>query len=273
MSEHPPIAGYELLRLLCRNGHLIYLAREASSGRLVHLNVVHSSGDFGRTVAEGLRQQAALLAALNHPNILRPVEVGHAQGYGFFSALEYAEGGSVADKLRTGPLSPSHAASIARAIAGALVYAHAQNVTQDDLTPSSVLLTRDNVPKLSDFRLAGAVRGKERAGIALTPVFAAPEELSFPEGGEPALPTDVYRVGAVLYAMLTGQPPLSGGRDPRETMRQVLELSPVPVRQSNPTVPADLEPICMKCLEKPPAFRYADLGALVDALSKFLAHR
>src|SRR5580704_13801453 len=113
MSEHPPVAGYELLRLLARNGHLIYLARQSSCGRLVHLNVVNSSGDFGRIVADGLRQQAAVLETLDHPNILRSVEAGGAQGYGFFSALEYAGGGCLADKIRSGPVNPTEAVCLA----------------------------------------------------------------------------------------------------------------------------------------------------------------
>lgn len=71
----PPVPGYELLKLLGRNGHLIYLARQTSTGRLVHLRVVHSSGDFGRMIAEDLRQQAQVLAGLDHPNIARLVEV------------------------------------------------------------------------------------------------------------------------------------------------------------------------------------------------------
>ncbi|MFZ4083261.1 MAG: serine/threonine-protein kinase [Pirellula sp.] len=273
MSEHPPIPGFELLQLLGRNGHLVYLARQSNSGRLVFLNVVHSSGDFGRGVAERLRQQARLLASLDHPNILRPVEMGDAQAYGFFTALEYADGGRVADKLHAGPLPPGQAVSIARGITGALLYAQARAVIQDDLTPRSILLTGDNWPKLADFRLAGADRGKERMGIALTPAYAAPEELSFPKGGEPAPHTDVYRVGAVLYAMLTGLPPFSRGSDTREMIRQVREQSPVPVQQSNPAVPADLESVCMKCLEKSPALRYISLGELVVALGRCLVQR
>jgi hypothetical protein len=82
VSRDPPIPipGYELLRLLARNGHLVYLARQVHSGRLVDLNVVHSSGDFGRMVTDGLRQQAAPLLSLDHPNILQAWEIGEAQG-------------------------------------------------------------------------------------------------------------------------------------------------------------------------------------------------
>jgi serine/threonine protein kinase len=91
--EQSPIPGYELVELQQRNGHLVYLARDTNDRRLVRLSVVNSAGDFGRMVADGLRQQAAVLATLDHPNILRTLEVGDADGRGFFSALEYAGGG------------------------------------------------------------------------------------------------------------------------------------------------------------------------------------
>lgn len=270
VSEHPPIPGYELLRLLSRNGQLIYLARQSSSGRLVHLHVVHSSGDFGRMVADGLRQQAVLLGTLDHPNILRAMEVGEASDHDFFCALEYAEGGCLADKIRTGPLHPTEGASIARAIASALQYARERNVVQADLTPSSVFLTGDNLPKLANFRPAGAGRGNMLGARTFTPGYAAPEEVLDSEGVEPTPAADVYRVGAVLYAMVTGQPPFSQAGDLIGTIRDVLDQSPAPVRQRNPEVSADLEAVCMKCLEKQPMYRYAESGDLVDVFGKFL---
>jgi len=271
MSEHPPIPGYELLRLLGRNAHLIYLARQLSSGRFVHLNVVHSSGDFGRMVAGSLRQQAALLATLDHPNILQPVEVGEAQGYGFFSALEYAGGGCLADKIRSGPLMPVEAVSLARNIAGALRYARKQDAVVFDLTPRSVLLTEDELPKLGEFRPLRPERGDVIGLRVFTPSYAAPEEVSDSERMEQSPGTDVYRIGAVLYAMLTGQPPFVGNGDRRGLLRQVVERSPAPLRQRNSAVSTDLEAICMKCLAKSPTSRYAEPENLTDILDQFLA--
>jgi serine/threonine protein kinase len=271
MSDHPPIPGYELLRLRGRNGHLVYLARQLSSGRLVHLNVVHSSGEFGQMVADGLRQHAALLATLDHPNILRCVEVGDAQDYGFFSALEHAEGGDLADKIRAGPLLSTEAVSIARAIADASHYARTRNVGQAGLCPGSVLLAKHNVPKLTDFRLTSAGLGSPIYRYLPSPNYGAPEEFSDSEEAALAPATDVYRVGAVLYAMLTGRPPFSFARDLIETIRRVRENSPAAVCQWNPAVPSDLEAICMKCLEKQPAMRYAEAGHLVHQFDAFLA--
>jgi serine/threonine protein kinase len=267
MPEHPPVPGYELLQLLGRNGHLIYLARQSSSGRLVHLRVVHSFGDFGQMVADGLRQHAALLATLDHPNILRPVEVGEARDYGFFIALEYTGGGSLADKIRLGPVSPAEATSLTRAIASAMQYARKQGVVAIDLTPGSVLLTEDGQPKLAYLRPLGVDRAR-----GLTPGYAAPEDISdFGGGTEQPPATDVYRIGAVLYAMLSGRPPIGRGGDVAGAFRQVLEQSPAPLQQQNAAVPADLEAVCMKCLEKSPAMRYPEPGDLVGVLDEFLA--
>ena len=221
-------------------------------------------------VADGLRQQAVLLGTLDHLNILRPVEVGDSQDYGFFSALEYAAGGCLADKIRSGPLSPTEAVSMTRAIASASQYARERGVVPFDLTPRSVLLAEDDLPKLADFRPAGADHADMLRSRTLTPGYSAPEELAPSEGVEQTPCTDVYRIGAVLYAMLTGQPPFFCGGDLFETFRQMLEQAPAPVRQRNAAVPTALEAVCLKCLEKSPMLRYAKPGSLVDTLDKFL---
>ena len=140
---------------------------------------------------------------------------------------------------------------------------------QADLTPSSVFLTGDNLPKLANFRPIGAGRGNMLGARTFTPGYAAPEEVLDSEGVEPTPAVDVYRVGAVLYAMVTGRPPFSRGGDLIETIRDMLDQSPAPVRQWNPEVSADLQAVCMECLEKQPAYRYAESGDLVDVLGNF----
>lgn len=268
MSEHPPIPGYELLRLLARNGHLSYLARQSSNGFLVHLHVANGSGDFGRLVADRLRQQAAILGTLDHPNILQSLEVGQAKDYGFFSALEYAGGGCLDDKLCAGAVSVPAAVSLARDIANALQYARKHDVSAHDLTPRSILLTEDGRVKLSEFRPLS----EDRGGMfkAFTPRYAAPEEVMDSENGQRSTATDVYRVGAVLYALLSGEPPCGRGRDVNETLRHVLEHPPAPIRQTNKAVPTDVEAVCLRCLEKSPMLRYADPSDLVDIFNQLL---
>jgi serine/threonine protein kinase len=221
-------------------------------------------------VADGLRRQAALLGTLDHPTILQPVEVGEAQGYGFFSALEYAGGGCLTDKIQSGPVSPTKAVSLARAIASALQYARKHGAVAYDLAPGSLLLTEDGLAKLADFRRLGEARADMLSGTALTLGYAAPEEVSDSKGVEQSPATDVYRIGAVLYAMLSGQPPFGRGGDVIGTLRRVLEQYPAPLRQQNAAVPADVEVVCMKCLEKSPALRYAEPGDLATVFDQCL---
>ena len=138
------------------------------------------------------------------------MEVGGTHGYGFFSALEYTEGGCLLDKVRTGPLPWTEAVSMARAIASALQYARDRGVVSNDLTAASVLLTKENLPKLVNFRAAASGRGEMLKARSLSPGYAVPEEVSDCEDKESVPATDVYRVGVVLYEMLTGQLPFSG---------------------------------------------------------------
>ena len=207
MSEHPPIPGYDLLKLLGRNGHLIYLARQSSSGCLVRLSVVSSSGEFSQLVADGLRQQAQVLATLHHPNIVRLVEFGDEQGYGFFSALEYVEGGSLAEKVfRPELLDHPEIVRIARLVAAALDYAHRHDVIHGSVHPKHILLDRTGHVALIGFAEVGPKRPEGmRYG---NPHFLAPEQLA---GIEKAVPqTDVYALAEVVFLLLSGSFPFQG---------------------------------------------------------------
>jgi len=270
VSKHPPVAGYELLELRRRNGYLVYLARQSRSGLIVDLSLVNTSGTAALKAAETLREQAETLATLDHPNILGVIDVGDARGTGFFTALEHPTGGCLADKVRRGPLVWTESAIIARAIASALQYARACDAVHVNLHPGTVLLKADNMPALADFRRVKAGNSHGFIYKTLTLSYTAPEELAdFDEESTPR--TDVYRIGAALYAMLTGQPPFAWIEDSSTMFRQLLERSPSPVRQHNPTVPPDLDAICMRCLEKQQTARYAEPEDLVDALSRILA--
>jgi len=269
VSEHSPIQGYELLKVLARNLHVVYLARQSSTGRLVCLRV---------GIAEKLRQQAESLATLDHPNIVRLVEAGELQGCGFFSALEYVEGGTLRERLRGGPLAPSAAAAIASTLALTLDYARGQDMIHQNLTPSSVFLKRDDDPILDDFRPAECSKhpGGEQLGALIlgTPSYMAPEEATLDHHTDLGPSVDVYRLGGVLYQMLTGQAPFPFRESsPLQILEQVRTQEPLPVRRLQPEVPNDLETICMKCLEKQPSRRYRSPGELADDLARFLQRK
>lgn len=256
--EQPPIPGYEPVRLLGVNLGAVYLARHSSTGALVALKVVR------REFAAHLRDLHTPLARLDHPNIIRVFGVGEF-GDNFFCALEYVER-TLADRLLEGPMSDVEVARLAQAVALALQYARDQGMIILHLTPKAVLLTDENVPKLLDFHPSDTL-GKWPAMVP-SPAFMAPEE---PSGITTT--TDVYRVGALMYIMLTGKPPFAVDGGMEATWRQVVDQTPEPPRQVNPRVGRDLEVVCMKCLAKRPEARYASLQELADYLKPFAQSR
>jgi len=252
----PPIPGYEPVRLLAINLGTVYLARHSSTGMLVALKV------FRRDFAQHSRDLHAPLAHLHHPNIIRVFGIGDFEESSY-CALEYVEK-TLADRLLQGSLPEVEAARLTRAVASALQYARDQGMILLNLTPNAILLNEENVPKLADFH-AGDARTESHA-ITLPSAFMAPEELQ----GITTAATDVYRLGAVMYAMLTGEPPFADRSGLEATLRQLIGERPMPPRQVNAKVGSDLEAVCMKCLEKRPEARYASLQELADSLRRFV---
>jgi len=264
LTEHAPIPGYEVVRCLGRNGAIIYLARQLSSGKQVALKVCDPWPEF----AESVQRHATLLARLDHPNILRVFEIGEVEGR-VFVAMEYVGGRTLADRFREGPLPAPEAASLTRTIALTLEYARDRGVIYIDLTPGSILLTDEGAPKLSDIQLTEVVEhwpDDHGPSDTVAPVaFLAPEDLTS-ERPIVSPTTDVYRLGAVMYAMLTGQPPFAGAIG--DIVRAVLERPPKPPREMNAAVSRAVEAVCLKCLEKRPERRYASLRELADDLGR-----
>ncbi|MGH7193948.1 MAG: serine/threonine-protein kinase, partial [Candidatus Saccharimonadales bacterium] len=210
-------------------------------------------------------------AGLDHPGIVPVYESGEFGGQHFFS-MGFIEGQSLAALLAGGPLPPRRAAELLAQVADAVEYAHQRGVIHRDLKPGNILLDQDGKPRVTDFGLAKRVSGDSgltRTGQALgTPSYMPPEQAS---GKLDAIgrAADVYALGAVLYAALTGRPPFQAAT-PLDTILQVLEQEPVAPRQLNADVPRDLETIALKCLQKEPHKRYAQASDLADELRRFL---
>jgi tetratricopeptide (TPR) repeat protein len=269
----PAVPGYEILGVLGQGGMgMVYQARQLSLKRTVALKTLLAGAHAGPSLFARFRAEAEAVARLQHPNIVQIYEVGQHEGCPYF-ALEYVEGGSLAQRLRAVPPPPRQAAQWLLALARAIHYAHERGILHRDLKPANVLVATDGTLKITDFGLAKQLTGageKTRTGeIFGTPSYMAPEQAGgVTKSIGPAV--DVYALGAVLYEMLTGRPPFLSD-SAYGIVKQVLTEEPVRPRRLQPRVPPDLETICLHCLNKEPRKRYASALALEQDLQRFLA--
>jgi tetratricopeptide (TPR) repeat protein/tRNA A-37 threonylcarbamoyl transferase component Bud32 len=269
----PTVPGYKLLEELGRGGMgVVYKARQLKLNRVVALKMVLAGAHADAHHLARFQSEAEAVAQLQHPAIVQIFEVGEHEGLPFFS-LEFVDGGSLAQKIGGKPQPPREAAVILEQVATAMAAAHQRGIIHRDLKPANVLLTADGSPKVTDFGLAKRLEGASdltRSGTLMgSPSYMAPEQAR----GEVHLigpASDLYALGAVLYEQLTGRPPFVG-TSVVETLYQVREQEPVPPSRLQPTVPRDLETICLKCLQKEPYKRYAGCEALTDDLHRFLS--
>jgi WD40 repeat protein/tRNA A-37 threonylcarbamoyl transferase component Bud32 len=273
-SEWPIFpAGYEILSELGRGGmSVVYQARQRHPARIVALKLLLGERHAGPEHHARFRAEADALARLQHPHIVQVFDLGQDEGIPFL-VLEYMAGGSLAQRVGAGPQSARSAAELVECLALAVQHAHAHGVIHRDLKPANVLLTEDGTPKISDFGLAKQERPDLTATGAVlgTPSYMAPEQAA---GASRTVGpgADVYALGAILYELLTGRPPFRAATV-LETLDQVRVQEPVPPSQLQPGTPRDLSVICLKCLHKEPARRYASAQALAADLRRFLKGR
>jgi WD40 repeat protein len=271
------VRGYDVLGKLGQGGMgAVYKARHLRLNRVVALKVVADAPNARPADLVRFRQEAEMTARLQHPNIVQIYEVGEYDG-GSYLALEYVDGPALDRKVNGTPQPPRQAAQLVEALARAVHYAHGQGIIHRDLKPANVLLTSAGAPKITDFGLARQVEGESgltTAGAIMgTPSYMAPEQADgrLKDIGPH---TDTYALGAILYECVTGRPPFRGATV-LDTLAQVRQQDPVPPHRllgsNSRACPADLETICLKCLEKDPHRRYTSAGALADDLARFLA--
>jgi hypothetical protein len=264
---------YELLEEVGRGGMgVVYKACQRSLNRIVAIKMVLSGRLAAPDDLQRFRTEAEAAGRLQHPNIVAVHEVGELDGQHYFS-MEFIDGTSLAQRLTAGPLPSRIAARYVRQIARAVHYAHRQGILHRDLKPGNIMIDHEDEAHVTDFGLAKRLGcgdpSQTRTGAVLgTPSYMSPEQAA---GKTRALgpPCDVYALGAVLYELLTGRPPFRAAT-PLDTIVQVLENEPVPPRLLNPNVDPDLETICLKCLEKDPARRYASAEELAQDLDRYL---
>jgi serine/threonine-protein kinase len=272
VRDWPQIPGYEIVGEIGRGGMgVVYKARQRGLNRWTALKMVLAGAHAGPQQVARFHTEAKAVALLQHPNIVQIYDVGEHGGLPYFS-LEYVDGGTLFKKVHRQPQPPHQAAHLIEMLAEAMDYAHQHGVIHRDLKPGNVLLTIDGQPKITDFGLAKLLEGdssQTRTGtIVGTPSYMAPEQARG-QTHEIGPRADVYALGAMLYELLTGQPPFLAAT-PMETMLQVTHNEPMPPSRLTPKLPPDLETICLKCLQKESHKRYASAGALAADLRRFL---
>ncbi|MGH7968647.1 MAG: serine/threonine-protein kinase, partial [Limisphaerales bacterium] len=264
---------YELLEEIARGGMgVVYKARQKSLNRIVAVKMILAGSLATRQFIQRFRAEASAAAALHHPNIVAIHEVGVREFQHFFS-MDYVEGQNLAQLVGKQPLLSRKAAEYVRQIAQAIHYAHSQGILHRDLKPSNVLVdAATGQPRVTDFGLAKRMDSESSftvTGHMLgSPSFMPPEQASH-DRGKVGPPADVYALGAILYHLLTARSPFQG-ESLAAVVTEVLNSEPISPRLLNPSVPRDLETICLKCLEKEPARRYATAEELANELGRFL---
>jgi WD40 repeat protein len=283
------IGDYDILAEVGRGGMgVVYKAWHRGLQRTAALKMV-LAGEFASPTQElRFRLEAELAARVQHPNIVQVYEVGSYEGRPFL-ALEWVEGGSLANRLDDTPWPPAEAASLIETLARAINVAHEDGIVHRDLKPANILIQEpgarkpeaatavrraippDFCPKIADFGLAQTIeggRGMTQTGLLVgTPAYMSPEQAS----GKRALvgpATDIYALGVMLYQLLTGQLPFQNDST-LELLRAVTSTEPTWPRRLQPRLSRDLEAITLHCLEKAPGRRYPSALALAEDLLRF----
>ena len=268
------LGDYELLEEVGRGGQgVVFRARQKSLNRTVALKVISLGQWASEAHLKRFRREAEAAASLDHPGIVPIHEVGERDGQCYFS-MQFIEGGQLDEVVRREPMPIRRAVELIAKVARTVHYAHEHGILHRDIKPGNILLDKNGEPHLTDFGLARLLDTQSSVTRTIdvlgTPSYMAPEQAAG-ETTKLSKATDVYGLGAVLYQLLTGQPPFAGGTT-YETIRLLRDTEPRQPRLLNPKIDRDLSTICLKCLEKDPQRRYSSALALAEDLEHWLKH-
>jgi serine/threonine protein kinase len=303
LGPFPHFKDYQILEAIGLGGMgMVYKAHRKSTNSTLALKVIRPDRLEGlaperrRKIIQRFIIEAQAAAQLEHDHLVKVYEVGEEGGRPFYS-MRYVEGSSLNDMLAAGPLDPRRAAGYLEPVARAVHEAHRHGILHRDLKPQNILLAplaplgrgdggEEYRPLVADFGLAKLLQpepgelgeprepGASAPGVTHTgevmgtPAYMSPEQAT--NSAKVTVASDVYGLGATLYALLTSRPPFEGDT-PIDILHKVIHEAPIPLRRLQPSIPLDLETICLKCLEKEPNRRYADAEALARDLQNFLA--
>jgi eukaryotic-like serine/threonine-protein kinase len=263
---------YELLEVIGRGGMgVVYRARQVSLDRIVAVKMILAGCLASEADVRRFEVEAQAAARMDHPHIVTIYQIGEIDGHHFFS-MDYIEGSNLAEHCRSGPLEARRAARYLQIVAQAVHAAHEEGILHRDLKPANILIDRADRPWVTDFGLAKHLDGDAgltATGVAIgTPSYMPPEQAAG-RWNQVGPASDVYSLGAILYVMLTGQPPFRAD-SMVQTLLSVVHQEPTPPRQLAGNSDPILEIICLKCLRKNPADRYASAQELADDLGRYL---
>jgi WD40 repeat protein/predicted Ser/Thr protein kinase len=269
------LGDYNLLEEIARGGMgVVYKAHQVSLNRVVAVKVILSGAFASEQFKQRFQMEARAAANLRHPNIVPVHETGEQDGFHYFS-MDYIEGQSLAELVREKPLPARRAARYVKIIAEAIAYAHQKGIFHRDLKPSNVLIDSSDQPQLTDFGLAKITNAQSEltvTGQMLGSPNYLPPEQAIGSWEKVGAQSDVYSLGAILYHLIAGRPPFLA-QTLQDTLAHVVNKEPVSPHLLNPTIPPDLNTICLKCMEKEPSRRYQSAQALADELDRFLADK
>ncbi len=269
------LGNYEILEQIgCGGMGVIYRARQRHSRRIVAVKRVLSYRADSHGALQRFRREAQAVASLDHPNILPIYEVSESEdGLPFFS-MKFAEKGSLHENVASLRYEPRKCVQLMAKVAHAVEYAHSRGVLHRDIKPGNILLNDRGEPLVSDFGLAKLLDGNDLTRSLTTfgtAGFIAPEQAG--DAAADLTPAaDVYSLGAVLFNVLAGRPPVLGS-NPVSVIRQASETQAPKLRSLAPSLDRDLETICARCLERDPKARYQSAGNLAADLERWLGGR
>jgi serine/threonine protein kinase len=271
LAVPPPLGKYEPLEELGRGAYgTVYRARDTVLHRIVALKILHEAHQDSPAAVDRFLREARAAAQLDHPHIVRIFDFDRDVKTCYL-VYAFVPGTTLTRHMASGGLPFREAAALVAKMAEALHYAHRQGVIHRDVKPANILLDGQGEPHLTDFGLArrdtGEITMTGSRDILGTPAYMPPEQARG-EAHRVDGRSDLYSLGVILYQMLTGTLPFWADSS-QMVLKKVLEEEPQPPRRLNDRVPRDLETICLKCLEKEPARRFASAEAMAEDLARF----